>query len=428
MKYKHLLSRFGLGAVGLFLAGQSYGLGTTADVAVSNAVTMNYSVNSVAQTANTSVVFEVDRRYIVRVNSNDTNWVPAVPGQAFPLATATSVHFSVTNQTNDSVGIRLALIDQGNASVTGYDAPTGVLAATTVTTWEDTNADGIFNGSDTIVGTGLGVLPVLATPTFGEDVTRDFYVTVDVNGGDSADLFETYTLVAAVADASGANIVQTDDAGNSTVGGPAGTVNPNNLGAVENVFADPAATNGEDLGFDYLLNVVGPADSLSNGQASSTSGFRTRVALGIVKHVETLWDPISGNAYTSPVLLSGNDPKSIPGAVMLYVIGVSADSGLNASGVLIDDDIDTALVRLGNPNSASVVIPNPVTITINGAPVAFDTTGVTATTEYFISDCAGGFTASGTFDAGPEIDDASLGTCNDTDTGYVAYLVTVNDL
>ena len=86
MKYKHLLSRFGLGAVGLFLAGQSYGLGTTADVAVSNAVTMNYSVNSVAQTANTSVVFEVDRRYIVRVNSNDTNWVPAVPGQAFPLA------------------------------------------------------------------------------------------------------------------------------------------------------------------------------------------------------------------------------------------------------------------------------------------------------------------------------------------------------
>ena len=304
MKYSNLLSRLGLSAAGLMVAGQSFALGTTADVTVTNDVTMNYSVNSVAQTANTSVDFEVDRRYIVRVDSSDTNWAPAVPGQAFPLATATSIQFSVTNETNDTVGIRLALIDQANTAITGYDAPTGVLAATTVTTWEDTNADGIFNGADVVVGTGLGVLPVLATPTFGEDVTRDFYVTVDVDGGDGADLFETYTLVAAVADVTGTNIIQTDDAGNTTVGGSAGTVNPNDLRAVEDVFADPAATNAEDLGYDYLLDAAGASDTLSNGQASSTSGFRTRVALGIVKSVETLWDPISGNAYTDPTTLS----------------------------------------------------------------------------------------------------------------------------
>lgn len=421
MKYKHLLSRLSLGAAGLMLAGQSYALGTTADVTVSNAVTMNYSVNSVSQTANTSVDFEVDRRYIVRVDSSDTNWAPAVPGQSFPLATATSIHFSVTNETNDTVGIRLALVDQANAAITSYDAPTGVLAATTVTTWEDLDGDGIFNGADVVVGTGLGVLPVLPSPTFAEDETRDFYVTVDVDGGDGADLFETYTLVAAVADATGTNIVQTDDSGNTTQGGPAGTVNPNDLGAVEDVFADPAATNAEDLAYNYLLDAVGPADVVSNGQASSTSGFRTRVALGIVKQVVTLWDPISLET----------DPKSIPGAVMMYVIGVSADSGLNATGVLIDDDIDTALVRLGNPNGSAFTIPNPVTININGTDVDFDTTGVTAGAtdiEYFVSDCAGVLTASGSFDAGPEIDDANLGTCNDTNTGYVAYFVTVNDL
>ena len=62
MKYKHLLSRLGMGAAGLILAGHSFAIGTDADVTVSNAVTMDYSVNSVAQTASTSVDFEVDRR------------------------------------------------------------------------------------------------------------------------------------------------------------------------------------------------------------------------------------------------------------------------------------------------------------------------------------------------------------------------------
>ncbi len=195
------------------------------------------------------------------------------------------------------------------------------------------------------------------------------------------------------------------------------------------MFAEFASANTEDLGYDFVGDAVSTIDEDFDGQASNSSGFRTRIALGVAKHVETLWDPVTGNKYDGTGAATGNEPKAIPGAVLLYVIGVSADSGVDATAVLIDDDIPDTLVLPGNPNAvAGIELPNTVDITISGTPTTFTLdAGVTANDEYHTQDCAANALASAAFDAGPEIDDADLGDCDAGETGYVAYVVTVND-
>ncbi len=409
-----------------------FALGTDADQDVTNSVTMTYQVNSVNQTANASVTFEVDRKYVVGVTTSDTDWVTAVPGQTFASGNFSSIQFTVTNSSNAEVGIRLALVDQGQTDVTGFgDAPTAELIAAGVTVWEDSNDNGTYDaGTDQLFTASNGVLDVLTDPTFNEDEDRDYYVTIDVNAADGPDLFETYTLIAAVTENTGTNVIQTDDSGNSTVGVADPAANANGQATVENVFAEFTVGNPEDLGFDFVTPAqVATADDDFDGQASESSGFRTRVALGIAKVVEVLWDPVTGNRYDNTGAVIA-EPKAIPGAVLMYVIGVAADSGLTATSVLLDDDIPDTLVLPGNPNAvAGIELPNTVDIDINGPP---DTTftldaGIAVDDQQHVVDCATSTLLSEAFDAGPEIDDADLGTCASTQTGYVVYFVTVND-
>ena len=406
--------------------------GTDADTDVTNSVSMSYSVNSVGQVATTSVTFEVDRKYVLNVTTSDTDWVTAVPGQTFASGNYSSIQFTVTNNSNDEVALRLALVDQGDTDVTGFpDSATAELISTLVTVWEDTDGSGTFNAGDQNLGNALGQLPVLTDPTFSEDESRDYYVSIDVDSAAAANLFETFTLIAAVTEVTGTSVVQTDDSGNSTVGVADPSINANTIAGVEEVFAEFASGNSEDLGFDFVAPaVVATADDDFDGQASNTSGFRTRIALGIAKHVEVLWDPVTGNKYDGAGALTGNNPKAIPGAILMYLIGVSADSGVDATTVLLDDDIPDTLVIPGNSNSvAGVELPLSVDIDINGPP---DTTftldaGIALDDQQHVVDCATSTLLSEAFDAGPEIDDANLGDCDSGDTGYVVYFVTVDD-
>ncbi len=98
------------------LAPAALAQGTDADVTVTNSVTISYDVNSINQTGSASVDFEVDRKYVVDVTTSDTNWVTATPGQSFASGNFSSIRFTVTNLTNDAVGIRLALIDQADTA------------------------------------------------------------------------------------------------------------------------------------------------------------------------------------------------------------------------------------------------------------------------------------------------------------------------
>lgn len=436
MQYFKRLSVVVLGMYGLTFSQAVYALGTNADDDVTNAVSMTYTVNSVTQTALADVTFKVDRKLQVEVNTTQTNWVTAIPGQTFASGNYSSIQFTVANLSNDEVGMRLALIDQGQLAISGgdpWDAPSAELSAALITIWEDTNGNGSYDaGTDDLLGNSLGILPVLSDFTFSEDETRDYYVSVDVAGTDVADLFETYTLVAAVADnATGTNVLQTDDSGNSTHGVADPAVNPNGITTLELVFADFVATvTVEDIGYDYVGDSPSAAaDDSYDGQASDSSGFRTRIALGIAKFVEVLYDPISGNRYVAGV--ATNDPKAIPGAVLLYVIGISADSGVAATSVAIDDDIPGAFVTPGNLNAVvGIEIPATVNITINGGSVAFGmAAGVAANDQYHTQDCAGSALLSTDFFplTVPEVDGALLGSCTVGQTGYVAYVVTVTD-
>lgn len=419
------------GLAGMGVVPAALALGTDADQDVTNSVTMTYQVNSVNQSATTSVTFEVDRAYVVDVSADDTDWVTAIPGQTFASGNFSSLRFTVTNSSNDVVGIRLALVDQGNTDVTGYaDPATAELISDLVTIWEDTNDNGVLDGAEQNLGNALGVLPVLNDPTFNEDESRVYRVAVDVAAATAAGLFETFTLVAAVTEATGTNVVQTDDSGNSTVGVADPAVNANTIGGVEDVFAEFASGNAEDLGFDYVTpTVVATADDDFDGQASDTSGFRTRVALGVAKYVEVLWDPVTGNRYDATGALTGNEPKAVPGAILMYVIGVAADGGVNATSVLLDDDIPDPLVLAGDPNNVpGVELPNSVDIDINGSTTTFTLdAGIALDDQQHVVDCSTSTLLSEAFDAGPEIDDADLGNCAAGETGYLVYFVTVND-
>ncbi len=435
MQYLNTFKRLIVVTVGLCAVGTAFADGTDAGQVVTNTVTMNYTVNTVSQTATTTADFTVDRKLLLNVVTQQTEWVSAVPGQVGGVGgDASSIQFDITNDSNSSVDVVIAVIDQGLQQVDGF-TPVGAtaIAPANITVWEDTNGDGVHDAGENTLGNTPGVYAL--TGTFAEDDVRTISVSIDVPGAAADDLYQAYTLVAAVANAG--VVIGNDDSGNISPSGTAAN-NPNAEDSEETVFADvfTGSTLGDDEGYDFLAGVPGPTgadDGDYDGQAVNASGFRTRVALGVAKHVEVLWDPITGNRYDgagAPV--AGSNPKAIPGAILLYVVGVAADSGLDAQAVLIDDNIPEAHVDPGNTTAelpANINMPASVDITVNGNTVTYTLdAAVIADTNYHVQDCAGNAIVSSAFQADPaEVDDADLGDCDDTETGYVAYVVTVDD-
>ncbi|MEM9622702.1 MAG: hypothetical protein AAF993_13705 [Pseudomonadota bacterium] len=412
----------------LFIGQGAWAEGTDSGTVVTNSVTMSFTVNSVAQTATTNVDFTVDRKLRLDVTTPQTEWVTAVPGQL--ATTGSAIQFVVTNNSNSSTDVVVAVLDQLLQQVDGFSAVgSTAITPTVLNIWEDTNGDGVFDGGENSLGNTPGSYAL--TGTLAEDEQRTISISMEVPGAAGADQYQAYTLVAAVANAGVA--LGNDDSGNVSPGGTAAN-NPNLKDSVEIVFADQFTGSllGDDEGYNFITDAVTNADDADfDGQAVNASGFRTRIALGIAKHVEVIWDPISGNRYDAAGAPTAVNPKAIPGALLLYIIGVNANSGLNATAVTIDDDIPETLVDPGNTTAqapAAVNMPATVGIDINGATVNFALAGgVTANTEYHVQNCAGGAIVSTAFAASPEVDDANLGPCNDGDTGYVAYVVTVDD-
>ena len=426
-KYRNILYLL----VCLLAVGHVHAAGTDSGDPVTNSVSLTYTVNSVSQTVNTDVEFTVDTKYQLAVTTPNSDWIEALPGQSG--ATASAISFTVTNNSNIDTPVMIALMDQDATQVDGFTVFSGTPSSftpTALTIWEDTNSNGLLDGGETSLGTALGAYEL--SSDLVQDASITISVRVDIDGGDAGDLYKAYTLVAAIGDGAG-DALFNDDSGNISPGGTANNV-ANGKDTVESVFADNAVPSpgGEDEGFNFNSAAgTGVDDADFDGQVSNTSGFVTRFGLGIAKQVEVIWDPVTGNRYDgSGVAIVGANPKAIPGAIMLYVIGVSSDAGFDATAVSIDDDIPDGLVDAGNTTTepaANINMPATVNITINGSPTAFTIDGgVSANGEYHIQDCAGGALVSTTF-AGtdPEVSGASLGACDAGDTGYVAYVVTV---
>ncbi len=414
--------------------------GTSSNTLVTNNVSLSYEVNSVTQTGAAAISFRVDCKLNLDVVTQNADWVTTVPGQTATPGTANALDYLVTNLSNDTVLVRVALIDRAATAVTGFAAQ--ILSPTTFapnpatgTMWNDLDDDDVIDVGEQSVAISASGVTILNLGGLAPDADTNIKVVVDVDSGALGSRYRSFTLVATALNGGGSPFPG-DQSGNAAPGGSSSDV-PNDINAVEVVFADGNSTNAEDVRHDFINSTtLTSLDALSDGQAVDTSGFITLVTLGVAKHVEVLYDPISGNRYNGSGVATAENPKAIPGAVLLYVIGVVNNTGsVAAASVQIDDDIPDAANEVlvadqANPTTA-VDVPTSVTVKVSGTPVTFtlDRTNITSNLDQvWVRGCATTNASGQAFGGGdPEIDNAAIGTCNADQTGYIAYLVTVND-
>ncbi len=402
-------------------------VGTNATTPVVNSVTLDYQVNGFAQAqVVTDATFVVDRALRVVVATQNADVVPATPGQLLTGGVPALV-FDVTNTSNAAVDLLLGVVDRNDAPVTGFAGnATPQFDPTTVGLFLDNGATpGQVDGTNTPV-TVQGNHWIL--PNVAEDAVIRVLVSVTVPNAAANGTQATYSLVAAVANAGAGTLIAGDSNGRNAPGAAGATSVADDTAVVQNVFADTATSNAEDFVYDFVADAAGVVqDVVSNGQHSDSSAFVIDAAeLYIAKVAEVIWDPINLNKYSAANsnATTGNNPKAIPGAVVMYAIGVRNDVGsLAVTSVNISDNVDE-VVDTGS--AQAVNIPDSVTITLNAVPVVIDIPNGAATTGVNFRTCAGAETNNQAFVADPAPEVAvALGNCGADETGLIVYFVTV---
>lgn len=406
----------------------AFAVGTTAGTTVTNDVSLDYQVNGFDQATVTATVdFEVDRALRVTVATGNADVVTAVPGQDFAGPGAVpALIFDVTNTSNDTVDLLLGLVDRDATAVTGFAGNTGggPLSPSAVGLFlDDGGTPGAVDGTNTAL-TANGNHWVL--PNVTEDVPVRVLVVVSVPNTATQDEQATYTLVAAVGNAGAGTLIAGDSNGRDAPGATGATSVADDPTLVQNVFADLAVSAIEDWVYDFVADAPGGVqDGASNGQHADSSAFVVDAAeLYIAKIAQVLWDPINGNRYSAnnSDTLSGNNPKAIPGAVVMYAIGVQNDTGSQpVTGVAIADDVDN-VVSVGS--TEAVNWPDTISIDLNSVPVGFDVPNAAALGSVNFRTC-GGIVGSQGFGADPAEVSVSLGACSATQTGFIVYVVTI---
>lgn len=431
-------------ALGTLLAGSVHAAGTDVSTPVQNSVTLSYQVNSVNQTASTSVTFNVDRKLVLDVTTTDTDWVPVVPSQDVTTAGAAlpALNFTVTNSSNDATNVVLGLIDQDGNAVTGFSAAGSAFANTpgaVVVAIDDggtpatPTSDGVYTqGVDTVLTAdangvySLGNLPI--------DGTANVLVAISVDGAEANNVYRSYTLVAGVASAPGVPS-GLDDSGNIAPGsGATPTEVANGLTTVETVWADAGApaANADDEQFDFFSAASGlnAIDGIADGQSSDASGFTTRVALSLAKNAVVLYDPITGNRFSDRDTEDA-EPKAIPGAVIMYVIGVANESATLAANAVTLNDVLPTEVTAGDPANTTpgIVIPNAVSFAVGGVTPtpSFNLSAVTDLDVVSHLECSTPASVPAYTGAAPITGvGGDLGNCAAGAIAYIVYFVTLN--
>lgn len=291
-------TRLGIaGACALALLGArpAFAAGTAAGSTITNTVTVNYQVGSVAQTASTaSNTFTVDRKVNVTVADVNTLTTNVSPGQ---ISAVTA--YTVTNLSNATLDFALTTVQQVGGA--GAHSNTDSFDATNVRIYLDSNSNGVYDaGTDTLVT----YLDELAA-----DATRTVFVVVDIPLGQPTGAVAAVTLTATgreggTASSQGVALVQTATA--NTVG-------------VDTVFADGA----------------GATDAARDAAFSAKDDYTVQAAaLSVVKTSTLISDPLNGTT----------NPKAIPGATIEYCIAVSNAAGsATATSVAITDPVPTTM-------------------------------------------------------------------------------------
>lgn len=435
MQYLRKVCQLVVVTIGSLSASSVIAEGTDAGNVVINAVTLDFEVNTSAQSTTTSTSFTVDRKLILSVVTLNADWVTVVPGHASDTnGTVNALDYLITNTSNDATNVRIALVDRSLLPVTGFSplvSGTFDPDPATGTVWYDIDDNDQLDGGESSATLLVGGLTELSIGSLAEGATANIKVVLDVDGTAGNGEHRTFTLVAAVADGSGIALVN-DDSGNAAPGQAAANI-PNDINAMEIVFADGPSI-AEDVQYNFAASaVLGTPDADFDGQSADTSGFITAVALSIAKYVEVVYDPITGNRYD----LGGNpiaDPKAILGAVLMYVIGVvNENASLSATTVLINDDVPELDVAVGDQANPAPPIEIPATVSFavgSDTPVfTLDQGNIEGDLNSIWYQICGASTATDTgFSAspGPELLNIDLGTCAAGEDGYVVYFVTIN--
>ncbi|MBU6266306.1 MAG: hypothetical protein KGN34_02115 [Sphingomonadales bacterium] len=324
MRNSRLLSAVGFAALSVGIAGSAHATGTTAGATITNTVSVNYTVASVAQTAQTaSNTITVDRKVVLTMTTAGTT-TSVAPGALAQVTT-----YTVTNSSNDTIDVGLAATNQ-TSGATAQHGGTDAFDVSNFKYYVDTNGNGTYDaGTDT----QITYLDELAA-----DATKTVFVVSDIPAG------ATNTQV------SGIILTATAEAGGTAA--TEGAVLTNTVGAntagVDTVLADAAGTGGDVAG-DGKYSVKG--DYTVAGAVLSVNKYSTIIS-----------DPVNGTT----------NPKAIPGAVIEYCIAVANGAGAaTATGLSISDTLPTTVTY-----SLNTIFVNA---TVSGTTCSAGTAGGTYT-------------------------------------------------
>jgi len=461
------LTKFRLGLVTLALiagANNAYAVGTDAGVTVTNSVVLDYTVNGGALQAVADADFVVDRKLSLVVSTSDLDYVDVTPGQVFASQTGVpALTFSVTNTGNSAAPVLVGVSDGNGTLVTGFaGTPTGTFNESAFALAFDVNGNGVFDdGTDTLI-TPVAGQNYFDLGTVAEDGVSTVLLVADVPAaavdGDNA----TFTLVATHHDGALAPILA-DESGNVAPSATAIAANDeaDDPLTVQNVFADIAGADVEDIRYDFASTpdvLFAGQDDASNGQHSDTSSFIVaNVELQVAKTVEVLYDPINGNKYDAAgdLAVPAVNPKAIPGAVLMYAIGMNNNEpagGVPVEAIVIADDVqdgataaDLEPVDEGNQSGATVNVPNTVVVDVDPTVAGVNNRtftltpgldldevhvlvcGPTSPTNPSAQNYTAATTVGGNDQANPEVA-VNIGDCDPAEEAYVIYFVTVGAL
>ncbi|MCE2828981.1 MAG: DUF11 domain-containing protein [Sphingomonadales bacterium] len=288
-KLRTLVASTALAAV-IGVSSPAFAVGTNQGTDITNSVTVNYQVGSVAQTPVTSNtdMFEVDRKVAFTVVERTTIGTTSVnPGQ-----TVQQTAFTLTNLSNDILDFDLtaANLTTGTATPRGTDA----FAVTSLLICLDADNNNVCDAAATAT---LSVNDLSAT-------TGSNSINVLVLGN--------VPLTATNGQISGVRLTATARFSNGTAF----------------VLAGP----GQNISTDANANVANAvdtvlADSGRDGVESALDDYTVQAAtLSVWKSSRVVSD-----------LVSASNPKALPGATVEYCISVQNSGGAAATNVAIED-------------------------------------------------------------------------------------------
>jgi uncharacterized repeat protein (TIGR01451 family) len=308
--------------------------GTNAGVSIHNAATVDYSVNGTAQTQNDDgqADFLVDRKVDLDVQ-NDAG------ATVSPNATGQMLSFTVTNQTNGPIDIRLSTQQLSS------DFEPGSLEI-----WVDTNGNGTLETTDPDgVGPDEADTQQSYLDEVGEDVGVAVFVVGDIPDEGDDPLVQDHdtsdiVLIATAAEAGTADTLGADLAENTGADDPA---------QIDNVFADAAGTAVEDVPNSIAEDVA------EDGRHSDTGIFTVGAAdITVTKSYKVIWEnydagtPGNSSNYSAAGEADAS-LKPVPGALVQYCILVTNAGSEDATDVTVNDDLSDLLDDSGTPLDTS---------------------------------------------------------------------------